>query len=95
MADLKFYFNVSTKKETKIFLFLTLAPRNFAYICAVLNVGDSKFVKYAKFRFYCCQFWRKYAAEGYETAVVPVLSFRWAPCKCILFSVCRSRRLGR
>lgn len=52
MTDIKIYFNVDTKKRTKVFLFLTMPPENFAYICGVLNVGDSKFVRYAKFQFY-------------------------------------------
>ncbi len=52
MADLKIYFNVGNKKRTKVFLFLTMLPENFAYICGVLDVGDSKFVRYAKFQFY-------------------------------------------
>lgn len=73
MADIKIYFNVDTKKRTKVFLFLTMLPENFAYICGVLDVGDSKFVRYAKFQFYCCRLVRKYAPD-YEAAFARVFS---------------------
>lgn len=86
MADLKIYFNVDTKKRTKVFLFLTMLQENFAYICGVLDVGDSKFVRYAKFQFYCCRLVRKYAPD-YEAAFARVLSLPRASFGYILFFV--------
>lgn len=86
MADLKIYFNVDTKKLTKVFLFLTILPENFAYICGVLDVGDSKFVRYAKFQFYCCRLVRKYAPD-YEAAFARVLSLPPASFGYLLFFV--------
>lgn len=86
MADLKIYFNVDNKKRTKVFLFLTMLPENFAYICGVLDVGDSKFVRYAKFQFYCCRLVRKYAPD-YEAAFARVLSLPRASFGHLLFFV--------
>lgn len=89
MTDIKIYFNVDTKKRTKVFLFLTMLPENFAYICGVLNVGDSKFVRYAKFQFYRCRLVRKYAPD-YETAFARVLSLHHASFRYLLFFIQRS-----
>ena len=84
MTDIKIYFNVDTKKRTKVFLFLAMLPENFTYICGVLNVGDSKFVRYAKFRLV-----RKYAPD-YEAAFARVLSLHHASFRYLLFFIQRS-----
>ena len=86
MTDIKICFNVDTKKRTKVFLFLTMLSENFAYICGVLDVGDSKFVRYAKFQFYCCRLVRKYAPD-YEATFARVLSLPHASFGYLLFFV--------
>ena len=94
MADLKIYFNVSTKKQTKVFLFLTLLFGNFAYICGVLNVGEPRFVRYAEFQIYNRLFGRE-CAQGGAPDFSSIAYVRFVACGCFLFSIFCSGGFGR